>query len=387
VPTEADWNDLSIACDALQDEMLAWAKGDHHADPVAAFDDTIASLVKIYLTHEDSPFQGLRHHVQTTYERRMNYIMRDFGSARISKLTLTDFNRWYRFWVAPNEHSNGRKRISHAHEQMVYVRQAFRFGKALKLPGCRDAKDILDEMEVPNVKRRSTIITDEQIKKVCDEAHQRGKHSIALAQKIQDGLIVRQKDVIGEWIPISEPGLSDICRGKKKWVVGLRWEEIDEHMTLKHTLSKSLRGRDALADLDAGKTKEWSLPLYPTIMEEMARLAGVPVEQLTRDKLPASGPIVVAEHTGLPWLSKVFSNQWRALATAVGIPKNVQNRDTRAGGATDAETKGGDIEKVRQSLGHARPDTTRIYQRAEAAATAEIAVLRFGKKGRTKDSN
>jgi hypothetical protein len=42
--------------------------------------------------------------------------------------------------------------------------------------------------------------------------------------------------------------------------------------------------------------------------------------------------------------------------------------------------KGADIEKVRQGLGHSRPDMTRIYQRAASEATAEIAVLRFGGK-------
>ena len=92
--------------------------------------------------------------------------------------------------------------------------------------------------------------------------------------------------------------------------------------------------------------------------------------------------MVVAEHSGRPWIGKVFTEQWRKLASAVGIPKNVQNRDTRAGGATDAERKSADLEKVRQGLGHTKPETTRIYQRAEDEATAEIAIIRFGKPKR-----
>jgi site-specific recombinase XerD len=126
--------------------------------------------------------------------------------------------------------------------------------------------------------------------------------------------------------------------------------------------------------------KDWRLTLYPMVVEELALIAGVTPAELRRDMLPASGPIVVAEHNGLPWIDKVFQTNWRKIARAVGIPDDVQNRDSRAGAATDAELKGANIEKVRQGLGHARPDTTRIYQRAESEATAEIAKLRFGKK-------
>lgn len=378
-PTEADWLDLARACDVLQNEMLTWGSGVLVHDQCAAFDNTIASLIRIYLTHKDSPYHDLRHNVQITYSRRMGYIARDFGSKPISMLTISDFKEMHRFWLAPRE-LNGKRRVSHAYEQMVYVRQAFRFGKVLKLPGCRDAKDILDEMEFPNVKRRTTIISNEQAIFIRAEAHRRRLSSIALAQALQTSLGVRQKDALGEWIPVSDPGLSDIHDGNWKWVVGFRWEEIDHDFRLEHRLSKSLRGREAIADQDEGKMKDWRLTLYPMVVEELALIAGVTPAELRRDMLPASGPIVVAEHNGLPWIDKVFQTNWRKIARAVGIPDDVQNRDSRAGAATDAELKGANIEKVRQGLGHARPDTIRIYQRAESEATAEIAKLRFGKK-------
>lgn len=244
------------------------------------------------------------------------------------------------------------------------------------MPGCErhSRRD-----EDSNIKGRKTIVNDEQVNLIRAEAHRIGRPSIALVQALQDGLIVRQKDVIGEYIPISDPGTSDVIDGQWKWVIGFRWEELDEKMSLTHRLSKSIRGREAVADLDEGKSKTWLLPLYPHIMEELASLAGIPVARLTRDKLPASGPMVVAEHSGRPWIGKVFTEKWRDLATAVGIPKNVQNRDTRAGGATDAERKGADLEQVRQGLGHSKPATTRIYARAEDEATADIAIIRFGK--------
>jgi hypothetical protein len=363
----------------LQNEMLTWSSGVLVHGPLGAFDDTIASLIRIYLTHKDSPYHNLRHNVQVTYGRRMSYIARDFGHLRISTLSISDFNEMYRFWLAPKE-SNGKRRVSHAHEQMVFVRQAFRFGKALKLPGCRDAKDILDEMEFQNVRRRTTIVNNEQAALIRAEAHRQQVASIALTQAFQTGLGVRQKDVLGEWIPVSDPGISDIHDGKWKWVVGFRWEEIDKDFRLEHRLSKSIRGRDAIADRDEGKRKDWRLSLYPMVMEELALIAGVKPAGLRREMLPPTGPIIVAEHSGLPWIDKVFQAKWRKIARAAGVPDEVQNRDSRAGAATDAELKGAHIEKLRQGMGHSKPDTTRIYQRAESEATAEIAKLRFGGK-------
>jgi hypothetical protein len=369
----------------LQNEMLTWGSGVLVYDQLAAFDDTIGSLIRIFLTHPGSPYDNLRHNVQVTYSRRMSYIERDFGHKRVSALTISDFKEMHKFWLAPKE-PNGKRRVSHAHEQMVFVRQAFRFGKALKLAGCRDAKDILDEMEFQNVRRRTTIIDNEQAVLIRAEAHRRRLPSIALAQAFQTSLGIRQKDAIGEWIPVSDPGLSEIHDGKWKWVVGFRWEEIGQDFRLVHRLSKSIRGRDAIADQDEGKVKDWRLTLYPMVMEELALIASVIPAQLSRDMLPSSGPVIVAEHNGLPWIDKVFQTNWRKIARAVGIPDEVQSRDSRAGAATDAELKGADIETNRQSLGHSRPDTTRIYQRAESEATAEIARLRFGRRNSEQDS-
>jgi|SRR5262249_47860838 len=124
-------------------EMLTWRGSVLVADPIAGFDDTITSLVTIFLTHKHSPYHGLRHKVQLMYSRRVSYISRDFGNKHISGLTLSDFKEVHAFWLAPKK--DGKRRVSHAHEQIVFVRQLFRFGKALKLKGCRDAKDILDD--------------------------------------------------------------------------------------------------------------------------------------------------------------------------------------------------------------------------------------------------
>ena len=56
------------------------------------------------------------------------------------------------------------------------------------------------------------------------------------------------------------------------------------------------------------------------VMEELQR----------RGPHPATGPIIMNEHTSLPWMADDFRLYWRKIATAVGIPKSVRNSDSRA---------------------------------------------------------
>ncbi len=157
----------------------------------------------------------------------------------------------------------------------------------------------------------------------------------------------------------------------------LRWEEIDASLILKHRLSKSIHGAQAVMDPEAGTLKAWDLRSYPMIMEELARLCGGPVE---RAKLPAKGPVIINESTGAPWNAKHFQREWRKIATAAGIPKNIQNRDSRPGAATEADLAGAPKDKTRRMLGHSKGETTEIYLREELEVQRELAKLRVEKR-------
>jgi hypothetical protein len=109
-------------------------------------------------------------------------------------------------------------------------------------------------------------------------------------------------DVIGEWLPIAEPGVSDINDGTKKWKHGLHWRMVDNQLHLKKVLSKSLRGRRSALVAGAGNEEEYDLRSYPLLLEELA------------GKTTGSGPLVVREYTGLPWRTKPFQAKWRELA-------------------------------------------------------------------------
>jgi hypothetical protein len=375
MPAREDWDRIATMCQNLQREMLEFVHGGKMLlTPQQRFNDTMESLVNIYIDDEDSPIQSIRFDTRKRYLICLNGIKRAVGSAQVSKLTFRDFKRWHESWKKPAK-EGGRERVARGHSYMTFVRIVFAFAATLELPHCARLHKILGGLEFQNPRRRTKIITAEQAVLVRQEAHRRGNPSVALAQAFQFDLMLRQKDVVGEWIPLEEPGISDIIRGDEKWMVGLRWEAIKDGV-LEHRLSKSLRGKKALADPEAGTWKRYVLSDYPMVMEELAHVP--------EDK--RHGPIIVAEHSGLPWRQKVYAEYWREFARAVGIPDVVQNRDSRAGGASEAEAAGADIEHIRQALGHSRPDTTRIYTRAADAATSNVAEIRVNARKKKENT-
>jgi site-specific recombinase XerD len=166
--------------------------------------------------------------------------------------------------------------------------------------------------------------------------------------------MLRQRDVIGEWVPIREPGVSDVTFRDLKWIHGLRWEEFDANYTLTHVTSK--------------RSKEIVIPLgsAPMFKEELARLATV----------PASGPVIICDTTGRPWSDESFRKAWRQIANECGIPKNVRNQDSRAGAITEATEAGADLESIKHAATHSDIAMTQRYARQAAKKTAAVLELR-----------
>jgi integrase len=370
-PAPDEWNEIASLCQRLQGEMLEWANVSPVGwDPRAVYDGTFDSLCRIYLEDPDSPFHNCRFQVRRSYESVLNGIRAAVGKARVQELTFRDFKRWHEKFCEPEKVGQPERR-ARGHGRMTMIRIVMSFGSLLRLPGCRDAKDTLSAMEFATPKRREEILTAAQATTIRAMAHKLGYPSIALAQAIMYELGLRQKDVIGEWIPIAEPGISMVTDHGDKWVLGLVWEQINGTL-LEHRLSKSLKGRKSISDPDAGKIMQYDLSLYPMILEELALFAG-----------KRSGPMVIAEHSSQPWRQKVFASRWRKIARAAGIPDHVQNRDTRAGAASESDNAGAGEDRTRQALGHSRVTTTRGYIRNQAAATAEVAVLRVKNRPQT----
>ena len=116
-------------------------------------------------------------------------------------------------------------------------------------------------------------------------------------------------------MPLSEKGGDpNVTYGDQKWRRGLRWEEIDADWVVRHPTITA-----------EGEIVE-DLKNYPMVKAELDRIARRP-----------SGPVIINEHAGIPWIQNAFAKQWRKIATAVGVPKDVRNADIRA--RTHAATK------------------------------------------------
>jgi hypothetical protein len=237
----------------------------------------------------------------------MARITEDCGRDKLADWKARDIQRLYDGWTASGKLSMG-------HSLVTMIRALINFG-ATKLEDseCERLTVILHNMNFPMVKRRGgERLTVEQAIAIIGKAREIGVHSIALAQAFQLDCMLRQKDVIGEWVPQSEPGVSDVVHGDEKWLHGLRWSEIDEDLILRHTTSRG------------DKEIEVDLKLAPKVIEQLERMGR-----------KASGPVIVYEATKRPYHGPQFRRIWREVADAAGVPKHVKNMDSRVSAGSD----------------------------------------------------
>lgn len=203
---------------------------------------------------------------------------------------------------------------------------------------------ILHHMRIQLSPARTERLTLEQVEAICAKAREMGHPSIALAQAFQFECMLRQKDVIGEIVPIDEPGIGIPHRIGTKWMRGLLWSEINENLILRHVTSKKL------------KPVVFDLKLCPLVLRELSFYAHY-------NEGPQSGAVIWCETTGRPWIASEFRRKWRLIADAAGIPRTVRNQDSRAGGITEAVEAGAEFDQIRQTATHSNAATTQRYNR------------------------
>lgn len=344
-PSPADIAMMSDTCQQMQAEMLVWGRGG--LPETGVYDGTITSLAHCYRTDPDSSFRKNRYQTRKHYESLLRRIVDDHGDASVSELRGRDMMRWHEAWAAQGK-------IPMAHSLMGMVRGLLGFGMTLlECNECARMCAVLSKQKFQMGKSRNVHLTAEMANLIRAEAHKEGLHSIALAQALQFECAFRQKDCIGEWVPLSEPGTSDVIVDGKKWLRGITWNEIDG-MILSHVTSK--RQKLVVIDLrNAGM-----------VVEEFARLG----------TLPTMGPIVICEATGKPWTAHYFRETWRKLARAVGVPDGVRNMDTRSGAITEATDSGASLEDTRHMATHSDISMTAKYSRDSAGKTAKVMQMR-----------
>ena len=349
--------EIQDTCRRLQDGMLLFSRDG--LPEVIGFDGSIASLINCYQTDPDSTYHKKRYAVRKNHDIILRRVAAQHGTEMLADIKGRTLLTLHKQW------SNNGEKIAIAHAFIGQLRTLFGFGfTMLEDKECERLCSVMRLMRFPMSKPRTERLTADQVIAHRAAAHERHWNTMALAQALQFEFILRQKDVIGEWVPVSEPGISAVVGPKGKWLMGLRWEEIDEHMILRHNTSK--RGKDIEVDLR----------LAPMVMEELSLHVQTPIEQITRASLPASGPLIICEVTGYPYTTAEFRRKWRIVANDAGLPKEVRSMDSRAGGISEADDAGANLEHVREAATHSDVAMTRRYSRAAAKRVAGVSKTR-----------
>lgn len=350
-------------CQRLQAEMKFWLSG--RTGYSAVYDGTIKSLLNCYQTDAQSNYKKLKPSSRHPYDVYLGMLALEVGARRIDAIDGRDLVRWHAAWSAPIV-EGGKPRLAAARMAMTVLKATLSFGIICRYAGCVDLKTIMDEMTFAAPRPRRAAPTAEQITAARTEAHKAGHPAAALAYALQFEGQVRQWDVIGEWLPLDDRRPSALISGGKKWI-GPTWAQVDEHMILRLTPTKTEDTSEANVVLD--------LRTYPMVMDE---LASIPIEQ-------RKGPLIVNPRTGLPYRQHYFRDLWRKNATAAGIDKSIWNRDLRAGGITEAREAGALTDDVAKTAGHADKRTTaRVYDRDRLEAARRVAKARSIHRGRNE---
>jgi integrase len=346
---------LVARCQRLTAEMNVWLSGRRDRDLI--FDGTVASLIRFYQTETNSGYHKLEPATRVPYDVYLRMIHETVGQRRIDMLDGRDLQRWHAEWSSPS--ANGRPRIAAARMAFAVFKAALSFGIECRLPGCADLKLILQQRRIPAPRPRTEAPTAAEIIAVRKAAHELGHPLAALAYALQFEGTMRQWDVIGKWLPISDKRPSSIIDGNKKWI-GPMWSQIDANLILRYTPAKTQFTTGAQVTLD--------LRECPMVRMELGKVP----EQVRR------GPLIVSPNTGMPYTKVPFQRLWRQVAERAGIRPQIWNRDLRAGAVTEGRQGGAQTDDLAKGAGHASKRTTaKVYDRDQLEAQRRVMQARL----------
>jgi hypothetical protein len=345
----------------LQAEMLEWSSG--RKRDLNRFDGTIRGLSRRYQTDEASPFNKRMKH--TTREKDLHVlkiIEKAFGDRALHALHLADFWRWYDAAKKPKV-PGGPERIRRAWGIMKKLRELFSYGVAAELPGCARLQTILLEVRFPQPARRRVTLDLEHVQAFIAKAIELGRICLALVTAIQFDMLLRQKDVIGEWEPIrgGEAATGIVLNGRR-WVRGLTWNDL------------SIEGVTRKATSKTGAIAAHDVNLCPHVLQVLAH---VPAANRV-------GPLIIDETAGRPYAGDAYQREWRRVARAAGVPDCVWNMDARAGAITEAEDAGADLDMIRSAAAHSQASTTARYSRGAVGKSQTVAQKRVALRERNR---
>jgi hypothetical protein len=369
VPLRYDWNDpaqhglISAACLKFQAEMLEWSAA--RGEVRKTFNGTIADLIRRYQTDEASPYRRIKWNTARTYDQVLRGLEQAVGARSLARLGLDDFRRWYDSARKPKSPGNS-ERLRKAHGVISMLRRIIAYGVAAELPECSRLATILHATEFEAPAPRREKLTAAHVESFAAAAIAAERLSLALGTAIQFETTLRQRDVIGEWVPIpAGKTASGIMLGGRRWTNGLTWSDLGDKFELYKRTTKT------------GAIAAHDLKLCPLTMKIIAMVA--PDRRV--------GPLIVDETAGRPYAEHAYAREWRVIAEAAGVPKGVWNMDARAGGISEADDAGADLDDIRSQAAHSQVSTTARYVRGTIGKSRKVAKLRAAHRAERKPND
>lgn len=346
---------LADRCNELQQEMLEWIDGKQRK--AAEFDGTFNGLFDLYENDKRSPYPKLQKSTRQPYGVYIRMMRAEIGHCHIDNVDGRDVQDWFDSWMKPGR--DGKPMVAKARMAIAVLKAALAYGIVCRKPGCADFRAAMPK-KFKVLPPRKWILTAAQIVAARKAAMEDQHPGAALAYALQFEGAIRQIDVIGKWVPLSDPRPSAIHYKGKKWL-GPTWERnVDANLILRFKPTKTENTSEEEVAID--------LRACPMVMEEL--------EMTLQGTL--SGPLIIDRKTGRPYQTRRYEQAWRRAAKAAGIPTKVWNRDIRKSGSTEARAAGAMLEDVKKVMGHT-PDTettSNVYDMAQLEAHRRVAAVR-----------
>jgi hypothetical protein len=358
LPADADLETLSRLCHEHSARLDDWIEEQRKAEPSLTktrYDGTVASACRVYQEHPHSKFSTkIKFNTRATYLSSLRLIEATVGKRLIRNVMVPDVEYWYQQWRKPAA-PGATERIKRAHEAVSVFRTVIYFLASLRYADCKQLAEELERVKFEKAGARTQAMTPAHASAFIRTALDLGRRkvmpadralSMAIGVAAQFDLLVRQKDIIGEWaaaganrkLPV---GITIIDRGTEAWAGYFTWESIPGWRWRMKTSKSKYRAAGNFNLTEHGL-------LFPL-------LELVPHDQ-------RHGAIVKGEGD-LPVRQTSYGKWFRQIARAAGIPDDVWNMDSRAGGATEAKEAGAALKDIQGAMTHAEEGMTLRYIR------------------------
>lgn len=345
---EADEADVARQCRILTREMVQWYDGEVES---RVQEGSWGYLIQRYIHDAESAIHDVRPNTRAQYIKVLDRIGDAIGAVQVEETDYATLIGWRRAME-----QNGRS-THYIKKWFTHFGLVLSHGVKIKMPGCRDVKEIRSEMRIKTPPRRNAYATRDQIEKIVAELDRRNLGYVSLAVLIRFEFMLRGVDVYGQWSP-AEGRHGGIRHNGKLWEDGLTWEMIDSDVTsFTKVISKT---RDSM-------TEPYTFDLTAT-HEIRRRLLAVPKEKRV-------GPVIVLKDGSVP-KDTVLVNRFRRVVNDIeGIPNNLRISDARSGGITEAK-QFVDPYLLRDAAQHTQVTTTDIYARGRSDGANKVVRLR-----------